>query len=153
MPDLQNQIEQIVAEAAARITALVQQAAVESISSTLGALAGSAGRGRAISRQSAGRRPTALITASAPAPGRAAHGKRGKGEKRPAGEIEATMKKVGDFIAKNPGLRIEQINQALGTTTKDLALPLRKLIANKVVKTQGEKRSTKYFPSKGRAKA
>jgi len=145
MPDLQNQVEQIVAEAAARITALVQQAAIDSIASTLGALSGTVAKAPPASRAAPSRR-----AAATPAP-RAARGRRPKGEKRPAGEIEATMKKVGDFIAKNPGLRIEQINQQLGTKTKELALPLRKLIAGKVIKTKGEKRATTYYPAKGKA--
>ncbi len=48
-------------------------------------------------------------------------------------------------MGKNPGLRIEQINKQLGTTTKSLALPIRKLVAEKRVKTKGAKRSTAYF--------
>jgi predicted transcriptional regulator len=49
------------------------------------------------------------------------------------------------FVAKHPGLRIEQINKQLGTTTKDLALPIRKLIADGSLKAKGKKRSTTYF--------
>ena len=49
----------------------------------------------------------------------------------------------------NPGLRIEQINKQLGTTTKDLALPIRKLIAEGALKAKGEKRSTTYFAGEG----
>ena len=49
------------------------------------------------------------------------------------------------FVAKHPGLRIEQINKELGTSTKDLALPIRKLIAEGQIKTKGKKRSTTYF--------
>lgn len=36
----------------------------------------------------------------------------------------------------------------LGTVTKDLALPIRKLIADGVLIAKGQKRSTKYFPGK-----
>ena len=46
------------------------------------------------------------------------------------------------------GLRIEQIHKELGTTTKDLALPIRKLIAEKRIKTKGQKRSTTYYAGK-----
>lgn len=52
------------------------------------------------------------------------------------------------FVAKNPGLRIEQINKQLGTTTKELALPIRKLVASGAVKTKGKRRSTSYFAAK-----
>lgn len=41
---------------------------------------------------------------------------------------------------------MEQIAKTLGTTTKELALPAKKLIAEKKIKTKGERRATKYFP-------
>ena len=47
------------------------------------------------------------------------------------------------------GLRIEQINKELGTTTRDLALPIRKLIAEGHLHTKGEKRATTYFAGEG----
>ncbi len=53
------------------------------------------------------------------------------------------------FVAAQPGLRIEQINKELGTSTRDLALPIRKLIADGAIRTEGAKRSTKYFPGEG----
>jgi hypothetical protein len=37
------------------------------------------------------------------------------------------------FVKAHPGLRIEQINKELGTTTKDMALPIRKLIAEGMI--------------------
>jgi predicted transcriptional regulator len=56
-------------------------------------------------------------------------------------------------VKNNPGLRIEQINKQLGTTTKDLALPIRKLISDGVVSAKGQKRSTTYFPGRKKLKA
>jgi len=52
------------------------------------------------------------------------------------------------FVKANPGMRIEQINKELGTTTKDMALPIRKLISERMVISKGNKRSTTYFPGK-----
>jgi hypothetical protein len=43
-------------------------------------------------------------------------------------DFEVLSEKFASFVKANPGLRIEQINKELGTTTKDLALPIRKLI-------------------------
>ena len=40
----------------------------------------------------------------------------------------------------------------MGTTTKDLALPIRKLIAEGQVVAKGKKRSTTYHPGKKAAK-
>jgi hypothetical protein len=42
-------------------------------------------------------------------------------------------------------MRIEQINKELGTSTRDLQLPIRKLIASGALKSKGEKRATTYF--------
>lgn len=69
----------------------------------------------------------------------------GKGEKRSAEAIEAFQTQFVEFVKKNPGLRIEQINKELGTTTKQLQLPIRKLIADGVIKVKGEKRASCYF--------
>lgn len=76
-------------------------------------------------------------------PGRA--GVRAKGEKRSAEEIESLSKKFLDYVTAKPGLRIEQVNKALSTTTKDLQLPIRKMIADGVLKVKGAKRSTTYY--------
>jgi hypothetical protein len=36
----------------------------------------------------------------------------------------------------------------LGTTTKDLELPIRKLVADGMISPKGKKRSTTYFPGR-----
>jgi hypothetical protein len=77
---------------------------------------------------------------------------RGKGEKRTSSELDVLADKFVDYVSKNPGLRIEQINRELGTTTKDLALPIRKLVAQGVIKGKGEKRSRQYFATAAAAK-
>ena len=78
-------------------------------------------------------------------PGRA---RGGRGAKRTTADLEALSSKVATFVKANPGLRIEEINKELGTTTKDLALPIRKLIADGMLTAKGQKRSTKYFPGR-----
>ena len=84
--------------------------------------------------------------------GRGARPLRAKGEKRTQDELEASADRFLEFVHKNPGLRIEQINKQLGTTTKDLALPIRKLIAEGLLKGKGEKRSRQYFATEGKRK-
>ena len=74
---------------------------------------------------------------------------RGRGAKRTAEEIEEMAERFVEFVQANPGLRIEQINKQLGTTTKDLALPIRKLISDGAVKVKGSKRATTYTASEG----
>ena len=73
---------------------------------------------------------------------------RGRGAKRTSDELDRLAEQFHAFFTKHPGLRIEQINKQLGTTTKDLALPIRKLIADGTITTKGQKRSTTYFAGK-----
>ncbi|MBC7975481.1 MAG: DNA-binding protein, partial [Myxococcales bacterium] len=76
----------------------------------------------------------------------------GRGAKRTAADLDALSDRFASFVKANPGLRIEQINKQLGTTTKDLALPIRKLIGEGQISAKGQKRSTTYFPGKKKAK-
>lgn len=69
-----------------------------------------------------------------------------KGAKRDPGELEALTEKLAAYIKKNPGQRIEHIGKAIGASTKDLALPVKKLLAAKRVSTKGQRRATAYFP-------
>ncbi len=72
--------------------------------------------------------------------------KRAKGAKRTADELDQLTQSLLGHVKRHPGLRIEQIGEALGLTTKDLALPAKKLIAEKKLSTKGQKRATTYFP-------
>ena len=72
----------------------------------------------------------------------------GRGVKRSPEDLEALSEQFAGFVKNNPGLRIEQINKELGTTTKELALPIRKLIAEGFVSAKGKKRSTTYYPGR-----
>jgi hypothetical protein len=123
--DIRSRVEAFVDE----ITALIRTSALEVVSEALGE-GGSrpAARGRA--------RAVAAVVSS---------GRRAKGAKRDPRLLQALTDKLGDYIKKNPGLRIEQIGKALGTPTKDLALPVKKLIAGKKISTKGQKRATTYF--------
>lgn len=70
--------------------------------------------------------------------------KRPKGAKRGPEEIDDLIKSFMSHVKKHPGQRSEQIAEALGVTTKDLVLPVRKLLTDKAIKTQGQKRGTTY---------
>jgi hypothetical protein len=68
-----------------------------------------------------------------------------KGAKRTPEELEALTKKLRAAIAKQPGQRIEQIGAGLGVATKELVLPVKKLLGEKSISTKGQKRATTYF--------
>jgi len=118
MSDFQTEMNRVVAGFVAQITELARRAAIDTLESALGK---SNGRGVRIAVG------------------------RGRGAKRTQADIDGIGTQFVSFVAKHPGLRIEQINKELGTTTKDLALPIRKLIADGSIKTKGKKRSTTYF--------
>ncbi len=129
MSDFQTEMNRVVSDFVAQITELARAAARDMIDQALGkggkglSLGGSGGRGRA---------------------------RGGRGGKRTADELETLAEDFHAFVTKHPGMRIEQINKQLGTTTKDLALPIRKMIADGTLKVKGKKRSTAYFPGKAK---
>jgi len=137
MSDFQNEMNRVVQGFVAQITELARRAAIDTLESAFG---GRGGRGAPAAE---------AITASL---GRVGRPRGGRGAKRSSADLEALSGRFASFVASNPGLRIEQINKQLGTTTKDLALPIRKLISEGRIKAKGQKRSTTYFPGKKKAK-
>lgn len=115
------------------LASLIRKAAIEAVHGALGAA-------HQIGSQAG---PKAARKAPVSAKGVAA---RRHGEKRDPKELEALTQRLGDYIKAHPGERIEQINKALGVATKELALPIKKLIACKAIKSKGQKRSTTYYP-------
>jgi hypothetical protein len=125
MSDTNQLIRDRIEEFVNQLSHLVRQTALESVQDALGE-GGGRGRGRG---------------------GRAAlaRGGRRKGEKRSSDQIAETTKAVVSYVRKNPGQGVEAIAKGLGTATKELTLPIRKLVAEKQLKTKGQKRATKYF--------
>ena len=136
MSDFQHEMNQAVEGFVAQITELARRAAMDTLESAFGGRSG---------RVSGTRAAIAPVTGGAAPVGRP---RGGRGAKRTAADLEALSEKFATFVKANPGLRIEQINKELGTSTKDLALPIRKLIAEKLVSAKGQKRSTMYFPGR-----
>jgi len=133
MSDFQNEMHHAVQGFVAQITELARRAAVDTLESAFGGRAGRDGGARAVAA------PATAVVARVGRP------RGGRGAKRTAEDLEALSAKFASFVKSNPGLRIEQINKELGTTTKDLALPIRKLISDGMITAKGEKRSTTYF--------
>jgi hypothetical protein len=132
MSDFQHDMNRAVEGFVAQITELARRAAVGTLEAAFGerraAGAGSASPGAGAARVG---RPRG-----------------GRGAKRTAEDLAALSSQFAAFVKSHPGLRIEQINKELGTTTKDLALPIRKLVSEGMISAKGNKRSTTYFPGR-----
>jgi hypothetical protein len=72
--------------------------------------------------------------------------KRRAGEKRTPQQLGQITEQVFGYIKANGGQGVEQIAKALGTSTKELTLPIRKLLGEKKIGSKGQKRATRYFP-------
>jgi len=132
---LDDRIRARVEQFAAELAELIRESAMETVSAALAGARPSSGRGR--------RAAAATPVRAAAGRGRAAS--REKGAKRPPDEIERLTGKLLDYVKGNPGQRIEQIADGMGTSTKELNLPAKKLIAGKQLRTKGQKRATQYF--------
>jgi hypothetical protein len=127
---IESEIEARVSAFAAELVAIVRASALEVVQEALGdAVTPRAVRGRG------------AAVAAAP---KAASG-RGRGAKRDPEAIEALTNQLAAYIKKNPGQRIEQIGKELDIPTKELALPVKKLLGAKRISTKGQKRATTYF--------
>ncbi len=135
---LDARIRARVEQFAAELAELIRESAMETVSVALAGARPSPGRG--------GRRAAAAAAVAAVRTGgRGRSASREKGAKRPPDEIERLTSRLLDYIKSNPGQRIEQIADGMGTSTKELNLPAKKLIAGKQLKTKGQKRATQYF--------
>jgi hypothetical protein len=147
MTSFQSRVNKLVDEFVRQLSEMARRTAMDIV--TAAVVVANDAAARVLAEKQAAARPRTAPPREPPseapddAPGAAA---RAKGEKRPPSEIAALRERVAAFVTRHPGLRVEEINQALGTTTRELVLPLRKLIADGVVRSEGEKRSTQYFP-------
>jgi len=120
--NMQTEMNRVVAQFVAEVTEIAKRAARDQLDAAFGG------------RSSGGRASTSAGVTRG----------RGRGVKRTQEDLDALADKFYEFVKSNPGLRIEQINAKLGTSTKDLQLPIRKMIADGEIKAKGKKRSTTY---------
>jgi hypothetical protein len=136
MSDFQNEMNRTVQSFVTQISELARRAALETLESAFGAGGPRQGNGKG------------AVSAAPATSGHVGRPRGGRGAKRTAEDLEALSGQVASFVKSHPGLRIEQINKELGTSTKELALPIRKLLADNVITSKGQKRSTTYFPGR-----
>ncbi len=125
-----QQIRKTIEAFVEELSGLVRAAAVQSVTEAFGGGSTVSARG-----------------AAAPRAARSAGRGRAKGQKRAPEDLVALVGQLFSAIKANPGQRMEQIAKGLKSSTQELALPAKKLIADKKIKTKGERRATKYFPA------
>lgn len=134
-----DQVRSLVESFVAEMSDLIRRSAMETVQV---ALAGGEAPRRGRRGAPAGRRGAAPALAAPRGGARL----RAKGAKRSPDELEELTNQLLAYVKGNPGQRIEQIAEGMGTSTKELNLPAKKLIGNKALKTRGHKRATQYFP-------
>ena len=156
MSELQNQIADRVKTFVEDIANLARKTAIELLSGTKTPDA------PVVIKRKPGRPPksasvaapaAAAPAAAKPAPKapKAAKGG-GRGAKRTGAELYKLVARVLKQIQDNPGQRMEHINKAIGLPTKDLVLPIKKLVSEGKIRSTGTRRSTQYFGADPAAK-
>jgi hypothetical protein len=129
------------------ISTLVKSSALEAVHAALGGISGGDPTPTAGLRRGPGRPRKGV---SAPAAPKAARG--GKRERRSSEDVQATADAFLAYVKANEGRRLEEIAQGMGRASKELKLPVIKLIQARAVRTEGRKRGTKYFAGGGSGK-
>ena len=70
---------------------------------------------------------------------------RASGGRRSSTDVEQVGASLLAYVRNNPGQRGEDIAEAMGTDSKTIRLPMKKLIAEGKVRTKGERRGMRYY--------
>ena len=127
-----------------QLSTLVRRAALDSVRSALGDEAAPAKRGPG--RPRLGRPPMSTVGStgnSTDSTGKSS--RKSAGGKRSTEEVDQTAERIRAFVNSNPGLGLEAIAKGIGTSTKELKLPVIKLLSTRALSKKGQKRGTKYF--------
>jgi len=136
MLDPQREIQALVDNFVADLSELAKRIAIEQIHTAFGV-----GAKLVLPRTVAPPARTRTRAAAAPAPAPAKRSRARRGE----GELEELRDKLLAAVAERPGRRTEELNEALGTQTPQIAQLLRRLVAEARIRTEGTRRGTRYF--------
>lgn len=136
MSDIEKQIAERVDAFVADLSDLLRKAALQQAADILSEQAGgvSIRRSRRAARRSA---------------------RRGRNGRRNPKQIDALTKRLLADVQSKPGRRVEEIGRDLGVGTRDLNLPIKRLLKSKQITRKGQRRATRYHPkttSKRKAK-
>ena len=124
-PDVDSAIRQRIQAFVDELADLVKQATLESVQEALQGTADISATSRRLGA-SGGARPL------------------GKGGKRTARELEQVTDQLLRYIEANPGERMEQIAEGMNLPSKELTLPMKRLLRSNKLRTKGQKRATTY---------
>ncbi|HEY4121556.1 MAG TPA: DNA-binding protein [Byssovorax sp.] len=143
---IEDQIQAKVGGFVQEISRLVREAALGAVADVLGGVSRAP---RASHAQPTARAAVKVAAAKRPAAAGTKPRARRPGEKRDPAQIARLVERMYQHVLAHPGNGIETIGKALGEPTSELALPAKKLLGDKRVKTTGQRRATKYFPASG----
>ena len=129
-----NEVERLVREFVSKLEQVIRAQVVAEIDSAVRAAV--QGLGNQVRGGGRGRASTKIVSA-----------KMG-GAKRTPEQIAKTASKLLTFIAANPGQRAEQIADGTKISTSEMALPIKRLLAEKKIKASGVARGTTYVAAK-----
>lgn len=133
-PAMPTDIRTLVSDFTIQLEQTIRRTALEQVQQALSGMTGSAP-----ARRGPGRPPKAAGTVR-----RAA-----KGGKRDAASLDEMGAALLAFVQSNPGLGAIEIAEAVKADVGTIRLPMQKLLADRKVRTQGQRRGTKYFAGGG----
>ena len=139
-PQIRSLVDRFVAD----LATVIRQEALEAVRGALGDATAPARRGPVRSEKTATRAPRKKA-------GRRKKATSRKGGRRSPEGVAALGETVLAHVRANPGQRLEEIGRELGMPTKELKRPIPNLMEAGELRTEGQKRGTKYFAG-GRAK-
>jgi len=130
---MSTDIRTLVDDFTTRLEQMIRRTALEQVERALGAELDEP------VRRGPGRPPKTAATAKPAA----------KGGKRDAGSLDEMGVALLAFVKANPGQGAIEIARAIKTDVDTMRLPMQKLLAQGKVRTQGQRRGTKYFAAGG----
>lgn len=137
MPNTAAQIESRLRAFADEIRALTRQELMDAVNNVLG--------GAATAKRGPGR-PRKATPAPVSRPPTAKKAPTTSGGRRASATVANTIERVLAHIVAHPGQGAEHIGPELRLTTRQLALPITKLLGSGHITRQGVRRATRYFP-------
>ncbi len=131
---LNQQIQERIQDLAREIQLIVRRSLLDTLKGALD----ESGGARRVGRPRGARRATGLPRKS-------------RGGRRSSTDVESIAAALESHIRANPGQTVTEIVRALGSSAKELRLPLQKLIAAKAIHTTGQRRGTRYHAGGKRA--